>query len=156
MRTMTEHAGILFVEDDPDMRVLLAEAIASIGYDGEHGFAEDGATALDLLLGDPAGDSGASSGDVPRLGTPPGLVFLDLYMPTVDGFEVLRQLRADERTRKLPVIVLSRHVDEPADRARLEALGATDWHRKPHRFPPLVELLAEAIDRWTGPAAHRA
>jgi DNA-binding response OmpR family regulator len=72
----------------------------------------------------------------------PDAVVLDLMMPEMDGFEVLKRLREDERTRAIPVVILSARTGE-ADRARCVALGANDYLTKPF-FPD------ELLDRLDG------
>ena len=86
---------ILLVEDNPDDEVLTLRALRKIGLAGEQiAVAHDGVEALDYLLG-------PSRRPLPRL------VLLDLKLAKVDGLEVLRRLRADERTRLLPVVILT-------------------------------------------------
>ncbi len=82
---------ILLVEDNPDDELLTRRALKKSGIPNRVSVVRDGAEALDLLFG------------VEQL---PRLVLLDLNLPKVDGLEVLRRLRADERTRGLPVVVL--------------------------------------------------
>ena len=88
---------ILLVEDSPDDELLVRRALRKGGIESPVAVARDGSEALDLLLG---------HGELPRL------VMLDLNLPKVDGLEVLRRLRANERTRSLPVVVLVSR-DEP-------------------------------------------
>ena len=90
---------ILLVEDNPDDELLTRRALKKSGITNPVAVARDGAEALDLLLG---------AEEMPRL------VLLDLKLPKVDGVEVLRRLRADGRTRGLPVVVL---VSREEDRA---------------------------------------
>ena len=90
---------ILLVEDNPDDELLTRRALKKSGIRNKVSVARDGAEALDVLFG---------AGELPRL------VLLDLNLPKVDGLEVLRRLRADERTRSLPVAVLiSREGEKP-------------------------------------------
>lgn len=134
--------GILVVEDDPDMQVLLQEAMEANGYEGEIRFAEDGAEALEILFGVHEGDDGA-----PDAASLPSLVLLDLDMPHVDGFEVLDRLRSTDDTQTTPVVVLSRF-RTPGARDRATGLGASQVLRKPTRFDELVDLVGETLDRW--------
>ena len=89
---------ILLVEDNPDDEALTRRALAKNNIQNEVRVARDGAEALEILLG-----TGA------RAGHPlaPEVVLLDLKLPKVDGLEVLRRIRADERTRLLPVVILT-------------------------------------------------
>ena len=107
---------ILIVEDDADLANLTTHWLERAGYSVQH--AGDGAAALQMLGGDPL----------------PALVLLDVMLPKIDGFEVLRRIRADRRTRRLPVVmVTSFSRDKDATRAR--EIGANDYIIK-----PLMEL----------------
>jgi CheY-like chemotaxis protein len=107
---------ILIVDDDADLVSLTTHWLERAGYGVQH--AGDGAAALTILGGDPL----------------PTLVLLDVMMPKMDGFEVLRRIRANGRTRALPVVVVTSFSrDKDATRAR--EIGATDYIVK-----PLMEL----------------
>ncbi len=99
----TDDRTILLVEDNPDDELLTRRALRKNGISDSVVVARDGEEALDLLFG----------------GVSPRLVLLDLNLPKVDGLEVLRRLRSDERTRGLLVVVLvSREEGKlPRDRA---------------------------------------
>lgn len=96
---------ILLVEDDPDERVLTLRALKKNGISTEVIVARDGVEALDYLSG---------TGEYTERGANavPQLVLLDLKLPKVDGLEVLRRLRADERTSSLPVVILTSSEEE--------------------------------------------
>ena len=96
---------ILLVEDDPDERVLTLRALKKNGISTEVVVARDGAEALDYL-------SGAGEYTERNANTVPQLVLLDLKLPKVDGLEVLRRLRADERTSSLLVVILTSSEEE--------------------------------------------
>lgn len=114
---------ILLVEDNPTDEKLTVRAFKKSGVDCEVVVVRDGAEALDYLLG-----AGAYAGrDTAAL---PAVVLLDLQLPRVDGLEVLRRLRADERTRFLPVVILTAS-REDEDRIRGYSLGANAYVRKP-------------------------
>jgi len=104
------------------------------------GVARDGVEALKLLLG---GEN--RSGDAPD--ALPWLVLLDLNMPRLNGFEVLERLRADERTRLLPVVIFSAS-DEWSDEREAHRLGANGYVRKPMGFENLRAILAELERHW--------
>ena len=88
---------ILLVEDNPNDEILTVRALRNIGLAGEQiAVARDGVEALDYLFG-----ASASRRSLPRL------VLLNLKLPRMDGLEVLRRLRTDERTRLLPVVILT-------------------------------------------------
>jgi CheY-like chemotaxis protein len=91
--------------------------------------AHDGAEALEFLFTDGGADV-----------TPPGLILLDLKLPKVDGLEVLRRIRADERTQIVPVVVLtSSKLDE--DLIASYRNGANGYVRKPVKFTEFVEAI---------------
>ena len=101
---------VLVVEDDPALRDIYAGALR--GYGHEVRTAADGTAALDCLAN----------------GWSPCVVFLDLRMPGMDGWELTRRLRADQRWRELPVVVVAAHFridQEAAD------IGAAAWLQKP-------------------------
>jgi two-component system, OmpR family, phosphate regulon response regulator PhoB len=103
---------ILIVEDDDDLVNLATHWLERAGYTVEH--ASDGATALTLLKNDPL----------------PALVLLDVMLPKIDGFELLRRIRADERTKTLPVVMVT-SFSRDRDAARGRELGANDYIVKP-------------------------
>jgi DNA-binding response OmpR family regulator len=126
---------VLMVEDDPDFAVLTRRAFAK---------AEVSAT-LDVI-----GDGEAAIGYVEGvLGSPPALVLLDLKLPKVSGFEVLRWIRGQDSLSTLPVIVLTSS-GQDRDRAEARELGASDFRVKPAGFPELVDLVREVSGRWLG------
>ncbi len=94
---------ILLVEDNPDDEALTRRALAKNNIQNEVRVARDGAEALEILLG-----TGAHAGHP----LAPEVVLLDLKLPKVDGLEVLRRIRADERTRLLPVVILTSSREE--------------------------------------------
>ena len=102
--------------------------------------ARDGADALDYLFG-----TGAHAGrDVSVM---PEVVLLDLKLPKVDGLDVLRHLRADERTRRLPVVVLTSSIEE-TDLIRSYDLGANSFVRKPVDFAQFSEAAQQLGVYW--------
>ena len=107
---------VLIVEDDEDMVRLATHWLERAGY--EVALAPDGQRALKALAADPL----------------PDVVLLDVMLPKTDGFEVLRQIRADARTKKLPVIMVT-SFSRDKDAARGRQLGANDYIVK-----PLMEL----------------
>ena len=117
---------ILLIEDDPDVREALAEALSEVGY--RVIAAAGGQEALDYL-------------NTARV--PPGLILLDLLMPVMDGWEFRAQLARTGSNADIPVVVLSAET-VPAD--RMERLGARDYLRKPIN---LAQLRAVA-ERFSG------
>jgi CheY-like chemotaxis protein len=114
---------ILLVEDNPSDEKLTVLALKRCGVPNQVVVVRDGAEALEYLL-PPA--------SLPESETQlrPNLVLLDLSLPRVDGLEVLRQMRAEERTRLLPVVVLTASSEEE-DVHRSYTLGANAYLRKP-------------------------
>jgi CheY-like chemotaxis protein len=117
---------ILLVEDDPDDEVLTLRGLRESHIANEVTVARDGAEALDYLFA-----TGKYAGRDP--GVQPAVVLLDLKLPKVDGLEVLRCIRADRRTRLVPVVILTSS-DEEQDRLNGYSLGANSYVRKPVDF----------------------
>jgi two-component system, response regulator len=116
---MTEKV-ILLVEDNPDDEALMLRAFQRSKLANRIDVARDGAEALAYLIG-------------PSARPVPTLVILDLKLPKVDGLEVLRRLRSEERTRTLPVVVLTSSREEQ-DLVESYRLGANSYVRKPVDF----------------------
>lgn len=129
---------ILLVEDNPDDVALTLRAFASRSLDGEIIVARDGAEALSLLF------PGLEDDGEPLN---PEVVLLDLKLPKVDGFEVLRRIRADERTRRVPVVVLSSSAAGADIRASYDC-GANSYVRKPVDFLEFSETLQRMGTYW--------
>jgi two-component system response regulator len=122
---------ILLVEDNPTDEKLTVLAFKKCGVANEVVVIHDGATALDYIFA-----TGAHAGRDPSV--LPSVVLLDLKLPKVDGLEVLRRIRAEERTRFLPVVVLTSS-KEDEDVLRSYSLGANAYIRKPVEFAKFVE-----------------
>lgn len=122
---------ILLVEDNPSDEKLTLLAFRNCGVSNQVVVVRDGAAALDYLFaqGEFASLAGAS---------PPTVILLDLKLPKIDGLEVLRRLRADARTRLLPVVILTSSTEEE-DLIRGYALGANAYVRKPIEFTEFVQ-----------------
>lgn len=121
---------ILLVEDNPDDEALTLHAFQQQHLANRVVVARDGVQALDYLFG-----RGAHAGrDVARA---PAVVLLDLKLPRVDGLEVLRQVRANERTRFQPVVVLTSSAEE-RDVVESYRLGCNSYVRKPVDFDEFV------------------
>jgi CheY-like chemotaxis protein len=130
---------ILLVEDNPNDEALTLRALKKSNILNPVVVARDGAEALDYLFARGA-HQGRKTGN-------PEVVLLDLKLPKVDGLEVLRQLRADERTKLLPVVVLTSSVEEQ-DVMRGYALGANSYVRKPVDFDQFVEAVKQLGLYW--------
>jgi len=131
---------ILLVEDNPDDRELTLRAFQRQKIANNIETVRDGAEALEYLFGHGAdGDPSAH----PR----PQVVLLDLKLPKVDGLEVLRRIRADERTRYLPVVILTSS-NEERDLVEGYRLGANSYVRKPVDFAEFLEAARQLGLYW--------
>jgi two-component system, response regulator len=138
-----EPVDLLLVEDDPNDLELTLHVLRKHHLANAIHVVRDGAEALDFLFGADPRAVGGSPGDAAsplRAEAPPKLVLLDLKLPKVDGIEVLRRLRADERTRTLPVVVLTSSRD---DRDLIESyqLGVNGYVVKPVDFGQFAECI---------------
>lgn len=131
---------ILLVEDNPDDAALTLHALETNQITNPVVVARDGVEALDYLFA-----SGVHAGRDP--GDLPTLVLLDLKLPRIDGLEVLRRLRADARTRLLPVVILTSS-DEDEDRLQSYSLGANSYVRKPVDFDEFVRAAGQLGLYW--------
>ena len=137
-----EARTILLVEDNPDDRDLTARALDKVGVASRLVMAFDGFDALDYLFA-----TGAYAGrDANEL---PAVVLLDLHLPRTDGFGLLRRLRADERTRLLPVVILTSSGEEQ-DIAKSYRLGANSFVRKPVDPDEFTEAVRQLGVYWSG------
>jgi CheY-like chemotaxis protein len=131
---------ILLVEDNPDDEALTLRALRKANVGSDVAVVRDGAEALDFLFG-----TGAHAGRHTSL--LPQVVLLDLKLPKIDGLEVLRRIRADGRTRMLPVVILTSS-DEEQDRIQGYALGANSYVRKPVEFAQFAEAVRQLGLYW--------
>lgn len=130
---------ILLVEDNPDDEALTLRALQKNNILNEVVVARDGAEALDYLLGH--GTQTANALIVPTV------ILLDLKLPKIDGLEVLRRLRADERTELLPVVILTSSKEEQ-DIINGYSLGANSYIRKPVDFGQFTEAVRQLGLYW--------
>ena len=131
---------ILLVEDNPDDELLTLDALEANRVGNKVIVARNGTEALDYLLGE-----GAYAGrDVTDL---PAVVLLDLKLPKIDGLEVLRRIRADERIRLLPVVILTSS-NEEEDRIKGYSLGANSYVRKPVDFDEFIKAAGQLGLYW--------
>src|SRR2546421_11809632 len=135
-----ESKVILLVEDNPRDEALTLRALKKSNIVNEIVIARDGVEALDYLFG-----TGAHAArDTSEL---PQFVLLDLKLPKVDGLEVLQRIRADERTRRLPVVVFTSSSEEE-DVIRSYDLGANSYVRKPVDFERFSEAARQLGLYW--------
>lgn len=134
------HATILLVEDNPDDEALTLRALKKNNIQNEVFVARDGVEALDFLFceGKQAGRDSRKMPDV---------ILLDLKLPKVDGFEVLRRMRSDDRTKLLPVVILTSS-NEERDRISGYGLGANSYVRKPVEFEEFIEAVKQLGLYW--------
>lgn len=137
---MAEHY-ILVVEDDADDEDLMLRALQRPGLGGAV-VVRDGQEALDFLF-----CAGKHVGRNPS--SMPVAVLLDFKLPKLDGAAVLRQVRADARTRYLPVVVLTSSTEED-DIVQCYEAGATSYVNKPVDFSDFDETIALLARYWLG------
>ena len=131
---------ILLVEDNPDDRELALLAFKEAGILNQVITCGDGEEALEFLFGTGT-HVGRDTGVVPQV------ILLDLKLPKADGLEVLRRLRADPRTRLLPVVVLTTSGEEK-DIVESYQLGANSYVRKPVDFSRFIEASRQLGLYW--------
>ncbi|MDQ6961869.1 MAG: response regulator [Mariprofundaceae bacterium] len=131
---------ILLVEDNPDDEVLTMRVLKKHNMWNEVVITRDGAEALDYLFGN--GDFSGRDMD-----QKPEVILLDLQLPKVSGLEVLHQIRADERTKYIPVVVFTSSSEE-RDMMESYHLGANSYVRKPVNFEQFVSAVEQIGMYW--------
>lgn len=131
---------ILLVEDNPDDEALTLRALMKNNIMNKVVVARDGVEALDYLFG-----TGAHAGR--DVSDQPQVVLLDLKLPKVDGHEVLRRIRANDRTRLQPVVILTTS-NEDRDIISSYQLGANSYIRKPVDFDQFMEAVRQLGLYW--------
>ena len=131
---------ILLVEDNPDDEALTIRALNRNNISNEVFVARDGVEAMDYVFAKGV-HSERDINDLPRL------VLLDLKLPKADGLEVLKQIRADERTKRLPVVVLTSSKEEQ-DLVDSYNLGVNSYIRKPVDFTLFSEAVRQVGLYW--------
>jgi two-component system response regulator len=131
---------ILLVEDNPDDQALTLRALKKNKISNRIVIRQDGAEALDFLFCQGA-DAGRDPHDMPQV------ILLDLKLPKIDGLEVLRRVRADARTRLLPVVILTSSREEQ-DMVKGYGYGANSYVRKPIDFNQFVEAVNQLGLYW--------
>ena len=130
---------ILIVEDNPDDEILILRSLKKANIKNNIAIVRDGVEALDYLLG-----TGQYAESKPAF---PTVVLLDLKLPKIDGLEVLQRLRDNERTKTLPVVVLTSS-DEEDDIVRSYELGVNSYVRKPVEFGKFSEAVGQLGLYW--------
>jgi len=132
--------NILLVEDNPDDVKLTLRALRKCNIANQVVVTGDGVEALDYLFG-----AGAYAGR--DVSDQPAVILLDLKLPKIGGLEVLRRMRADSRTRRLPVVVLTSSREEQDIVASYD-LGANSYIRKPVDFEQFVAAVGQLGLYW--------
>ncbi|WP_296654637.1 response regulator [Paraburkholderia sp.] len=159
--TEGERVSIVLIEDDDGHATLVERNLRRSGV--ANGFVRfsDGQQALDYFFGAPGSEAGQAPGapGVPsRDDLANFVVLLDLRMPRVDGFEVLRRLKADPATASVPVIVLTT-TDDPREIERCYELGCNVYITKPVEYDAFIEAVRRLgffLQVVKLPAAHRS
>ncbi len=132
--------SILLVEDNPDDEILILRELRRQNVANRITVVRDGAEALDYFF-----CTGSYADRDPN--DTPTLVILDLKLPKVDGLEVLRRIRADERTKVVPVVVMTSS-DQERDVAESYSRGANSYVRKPVNFDQFREAVRQLHLYW--------
>ena len=137
---MEDKRIVLLVEDNPDDEALTLRALKKNNILNEVVVARDGSEALDYLLG--------AAGTAPRIRLDQlAVVLLDLKLPKVNGLEVLRRLRADPRTKLLPIVILTSSKEEK-DLVGAYDSGANSYVQKPVEFAEFVKAAGHLGLYW--------
>jgi CheY-like chemotaxis protein len=131
---------VLLVEDNPDDEVLALRALKKQHLANEIAVARDGVEALEFLFCE-----GAYADRNPC--ELPVVVLLDLKLPKIDGLEVLKRLKEDDRTRRMPVVIMTSSSEEQ-DIVDSYNLGANSYIRKPVDFNQFTEAVAQLGLYW--------
>ena len=134
-----ENVDILLVEDNPNDAELAMRALRKGKLANHITWVKDGAEALEFIF-----RTGAYAG---RPDQNPKLILLDLKLPKVDGIEVLKRLKADERTRVIPVVMITSSAEE-SDVIESYKLGVNSYIVKPVEFEQFSETVAKAGFYW--------
>lgn len=137
---MNREVKVLLVEDNINDAELTIRALKKNNLANELVHLRDGAEALDFIFGE-----GAYAGR--EVGFSPKVILLDLKMPRINGFEVLERLKADERTKMIPVVILTSSKEDP-DIEKCYKLGANSYIVKPVDFESFVKSMGELGIYW--------
>ena len=137
---MNYEVEILLAEDNMNDAELTIRALKQNNLANKLVHVKDGAEALDFIF---------AQGDYSnrKVENGPKVVLLDLKMPKINGIEVLRKIKSDERTKKIPVVVLTSSKEDPDIRV-CYALGVNSYVVKPMKFESLVKVLSDLGLYW--------
>lgn len=135
-----DEVEILLVEDNSTDAELTTRALRKHNFANHLLWVRDGAEALDFIFG-----SGAYAGRNTK--HEPRVILLDLRLPKVDGLEVLQKIKTDERTKLIPVVVITSSQDEE-DITRSYKLGVNSYINKPIQFEDFVKTISELGLYW--------
>jgi len=136
-QTPSEPIVILLVDDDPDCRMLIKDAISQCKVNNAVFEACDGAEALDFLRRQ------GKHRNAPR----PGLIYLDIEMPRMDGQTTLKQIKADPRLRDIPIVMMTGLCDETQMKAAADN-GANSYTVKPANAEQFLRTVLTSTDYW--------
>lgn len=139
---MNRNHVILLVEDNSDDVEITLRAFRKCNVLSEIVVVRDGVEALDYMFA-----AGTHAGQTTKL--QPDVILLDLKLPKVSGLEVLRRLREEERTRRVPVVVLTSSNEEKDIQSSYD-LGANSFVRKPVDFTQFMEVARQLGQYWLG------
>jgi CheY-like chemotaxis protein len=140
MKQPQNEVTVLLADDDEDDCLLVKEAFAENRLRSDLRFVSDGAQLMDYLRR-------RNRFSDPEISPCPALILLDLNMPRMDGREVLREIKADPRLRRIPVVVLTTS-QEQRDIVRSYDLGASSFITKPVTFHELVDIIRSLGQYW--------
>ena len=131
---MTSHQPItiLLVEDDPGHAVLIEKNLRRAGISHDIVTVNDGQSAVDVLLKRDSSRSDAHAD--------PQVILLDLNLPVLDGYQVLKIIKQDERTKRIPVIILTT-TDNPSEVAKCYELGCNEYVTKPVEYEAFCKAI---------------
>ena len=131
---------ILLADDDEDDRIMIQDALADAKIPNPFYWVENGEQLIDYLK-----HQGQYEGKTkPPM---PGLILLDLNMPIKNGHEALKEIKEDEKLRKIPVVILSTSTSK-SDINNTYDLGANSFITKPVNFERLVEIVSTVVKYW--------
>ncbi len=140
MTTENEDVDILLVEDNPTDAELAMLALKERNFANNLVWVKDGGEALDFIFA-----TGAYANR--HVENCPSVIFLDLRLPKVDGLEVLRRIKADERTKRIPVVVITSS-KEDRDIVASYDLGVNSFITKPVEFDDFAKVVSELGYYW--------